>query len=235
MKGFTDIHSHFVYGIDDGASNRKEMEAMLDAAYADGIRALVATPHITPALRPFDEELFRTHLDEARQYCASKDYKMTLYSGAEILYTPALESYLNRHPLHALANSNRVLLEFMPSVSYLEIEDAVALLLRAGYKPILAHIERYNCLLHGKRAFKLKEQYDVCYQLNAGTFLAEKGLRLTRFVRKWIDEDLIDHIASDAHDTKKRPFRMKKAYNKLLLEYGKAMADHLTGRRQATK
>ena len=44
MKGFRDIHSHFVYGVDDGARTREDMEAMLDAAHADGIASLVSTP-----------------------------------------------------------------------------------------------------------------------------------------------------------------------------------------------
>ena len=48
MMGFTDLHSHFVYGVDDGARTRADMEAMLDAAYADGIVSMFATPHITP-------------------------------------------------------------------------------------------------------------------------------------------------------------------------------------------
>ena len=37
MKGFTDIHAHFVYGVDDGAQTRQDMEAMLDAAHADKV------------------------------------------------------------------------------------------------------------------------------------------------------------------------------------------------------
>lgn len=40
MSGFTDIHAHFVYGMDDGAQNRTDMKAMLDAAHADGIAFL---------------------------------------------------------------------------------------------------------------------------------------------------------------------------------------------------
>lgn len=44
MNGFSDIHSHFLYDIDDGAKTREDMEAMLDAANADGIASLFATP-----------------------------------------------------------------------------------------------------------------------------------------------------------------------------------------------
>ena len=47
MRGFTDIHAHFVYGVDDGAKTPEDMYRMLDAANADGITCLFATPHAT--------------------------------------------------------------------------------------------------------------------------------------------------------------------------------------------
>ena len=52
VSGLAGIHAHFVYGMDDGAKTREDMEAMLDAAYADGITSLVATPHMTPGIKP---------------------------------------------------------------------------------------------------------------------------------------------------------------------------------------
>ena len=63
---FSDIHSHFVYGMDDGAQTVQDMEAMLDAAVADGVGCLIATPHMTPGVHPFNEERFWRHLFEAR-------------------------------------------------------------------------------------------------------------------------------------------------------------------------
>ena len=68
ITGLADIHAHFVYGMDDGARTREDMEAMLDAAYADGITSLVATPHMTPGIKPFNPDIFRLRLEEtARQ------------------------------------------------------------------------------------------------------------------------------------------------------------------------
>ncbi|MFR5854611.1 MAG: CpsB/CapC family capsule biosynthesis tyrosine phosphatase [Lachnospiraceae bacterium] len=44
MMKFADVHSHFVYGVDDGAKTQEEMKAMLDAAWQDDVTTLVATP-----------------------------------------------------------------------------------------------------------------------------------------------------------------------------------------------
>ena len=86
FAGFTDIHAHFLYGLDDGAKDRHEMEAMLDAADADGILSLFATPHVTPGIEPFDRALYRGRLEEAQRYCHRKGYALRLYSGAVLLY-----------------------------------------------------------------------------------------------------------------------------------------------------
>ena len=52
MRGFRDIHSHFLYGLDDGAQSRQDMERMLYAAYQDGIVHRYATPHALPGVAP---------------------------------------------------------------------------------------------------------------------------------------------------------------------------------------
>lgn len=164
MEGFTDIHAHFLYGLDDGAKDHQEMEAMLDAAHADGIVNLFATPHVTPGIEPFCKVTIDDRLTEARSYCQKRDYQIRLYSGAEILYTPALEQYMTNHQLPSLGDEYHVLVEFVPNIEFVELEKAVLAFERYGYVPILAHVERYRCLYIGKRAEKLKRNHNVYLQ-----------------------------------------------------------------------
>lgn len=214
MSGFTDIHAHFVYGVDDGAQNRTEMQAMLDAAHEDGIAFLFATPHVTPGIVPFNSELYQQHLAQARRYCERKQYSMELYAGAEVLYTPAIERYASEHRLPTLADSEYVLMEFVPDITCTELEAALDLMERAGYSTIIAHVERYACMYHGN-ARKIKERHDVRYQMNCNTLLRKRGFFRKRAIEGWLQEGIIDFIASDAHDTKLRPFRMKAAHKAL--------------------
>ena len=79
---FSDIHSHFVYGVDDGAQTRTVMEQMLDMANAEGLTDLVSTPHVTPGLKPLNTERYLRHFEEARAYCRQMDYPIRLYTGA---------------------------------------------------------------------------------------------------------------------------------------------------------
>lgn len=223
---FTDVHAHFVYGMDDGAQALEDMEAMLDAAFADGVIKLIATPHMTPGVHPFNEERFWRHLSTAQAYCQSKGYTLALYAGAEILYTPALPQYIVSHPLPTLADTKIVLIEFSPTIAYEEIEKAVNLLERNGYTPLLAHVERYRAL-RGTNAYRLKEKSTALFQVNCDTILESEGLLKNRIVRHWLKDRLIDCIASDSHDCKSRKTQMKKAYAVLTKHYGKQYAVRL--------
>ena len=229
MNGFTEIHAHFVYGVDDGPKTRREMEAMLNAAHEDGISELFATPHVAPGLKPFPFDRFELHLEEARAYCRQRGYGMRLHTGAELMYTPAMARFALERKLPALGDSQQVLMEFAPDVSMRDMRNAVELLERSGYTAVLAHVERYNCLFLGKNAWKLKEELDVRYQLNASSVIGGRGFLRNAFVRRWLREGLIDFVASDAHNCTSRPFRMREAYASLRRNYGQELAARVTG------
>ncbi len=227
MPGLADIHSHFVYGLDDGAKDQAEMFALLDMAHAQGITALVATPHVTPGIRPFDWDGFGQRLEEARLYCRSKGYALTLHAGAELLYTPAMLPFLADDAVPTLAGTDSILLEFAPEISLRDLETAVSTAERAGYRPILAHAERYSCLLRGKTLARLKDEYDMRVQVNATTVLVSRGFFRDLTIQRWFKAGLVDFIASDAHDTASRPFKAQAAFEVLAQKYGSAYAQRL--------
>ena len=153
MSGFTDYHAHFVYGVDDGAQTREEMYAMLDAAAADGVRHLFATSHSTPGMERFPQEVYDRHLAFARDYCAQKGYDLKLEHGSELLYTPAAGYAAVQRQLLTLGDTGWVLLEFVPNITAKELETALQEITGAGYRILVAHIERYPCLAqHGPPA-----------------------------------------------------------------------------------
>ena len=228
---FRDIHAHFVYGVDDGAKSLQDMQAMLDEAYLGGIKVMYATSHSTPGIHHFPEEIYTAHLEEARAYCAEKGYDIRLYSGTEILYTPALKNYLERKPLRTLGDSDCVLMEFVPDVSFGEIEAAVTLVENAGYIPILAHVERYGCLF-GRKIYRLKKEHAVRYQVNCGTVVKGMGFLKTRQLRGWFKKELIDYVASDMHDLKARRNRMGASAQALEKYCSQAYIARLMGRQE---
>ena len=72
MITFCDIHHHLLYGLDDGAQTREDMERMLQGAYRDYVDTIVATPHCTPGLQEHPLEAARERLEAFAKGTAMK-------------------------------------------------------------------------------------------------------------------------------------------------------------------
>ena len=224
------MHHHFLYGMDDGPKTYEDMTAMLRRAYEDGIRKIIATPHATPGHVAFAPTLLLQRLKEAQYCCMRHGFDLTLYSGAEIMYTPQAAAMVADGRIPTLANTKNVLVEFMPDVTFKTVDGAIQEFLKFGYIPILAHMERYRCLMtHIKRTIFLKELYPVAFQVNCSTVLGGKDFFTSKTINTLFEEKLIDHVATDAHDCTRRPCRMRSAYYALVQQVGGEYARFLTG------
>ena len=140
-----DIHSHILPGVDDGASSMKESLHMLSMARRQGITDVFATSHYSKAFPNRDPEKLRRLRDElmsrANRPVQGPEGKVKckrpirIWTGQEIFYSNSVIRLLEEGKLLTLADSNYVLVEFMPSVPYSEICTAVRNLSRAGYTP----------------------------------------------------------------------------------------------------
>jgi len=228
MERFTDIHHHLLYGLDDGAQNREMMHAMLERALLEGIGRIVVTPHITPGVHRFRADRFLKAIEEASDYCRDHSLDIELFAGSELLFTNHTCRLLQEGMIPTLAGTDRVLVEFSPDIEYKKLWEALEGLLSAGYLPVVAHVERYECLVQRpKRAYELKEKLDIYFQVNAATVLCRESRAVRRFVRLMMEDELIDAVASDAHNITTRAARMLKAWDVISDVYGTLYADRL--------
>lgn len=231
IQGFADLHHHLLYGVDDGAQSLKMSVEMARLAWEKGTSTIVTTPHVTPGVEPIQTELFQKRLEELRSACKRAGIGLRILLGAEILYTDMTCSFLSDGRVPTMAGTDYVLVEFMPGVRYDALYSALQKILRTGYLPIVAHVERYACLSTApRRALSLKRELDgVLFQMNCSTILGGRGFFNDLHTRKLLDEGLIDIAASDAHNLRERPTRMLEAYNKLEDSYDAVYAANLTG------
>lgn len=228
-NGFMDIHHHLLYGMDDGAKDQKMMQAMLRRAATEGITRIVATPHATPGLQRFEREKYAVAIREAAEFCVQEGLNLAVYEGAEILYTHQTTRFLQEGRIPTLAGTDRVLVEFSPDIPYRKLLDALEDLLHSGYLPVVAHVERYRCLaVFPHRAEKIKQEMDVFFQMNCRSVLVKGDFFQNRFVRRMLKKQLIDAIATDAHNLTTRKAQMKAAWRAVKHRCGMSYATRLT-------
>lgn len=122
---FTDIHIHALYGVDDGAKTEAEMQAIVDASYADGIRTLCVTPHFHPGYFGDNENHAETAYQRLEAYIQQKYPDMELYRGNELRYSRNCVSWLNSRSCHTLNGTQYVLVDFSEAVEAQKISRAL--------------------------------------------------------------------------------------------------------------
>lgn len=190
-----DLHAHILPGVDDGARDLEESCAMLRAAYDQGTRRIIATPH-------YSRRRGSAGLKElTAQLCALAreiDPDFEVLSGQETYYYEGLAEALKSGHALTLAGSRYVLVEFDPGVPYQKLYQGVRKLTMARFVPVLAHVERYACLRDSSN-FKELARCDCRFQMNydslAGAFF-DSGVR---WCRKQVAEGKIHVLGTDMH------------------------------------
>lgn len=206
-KNQIDIHTHILPGVDDGSRDWTESRAMLKSAYNQGIRHLIATPHFSQHQQVEQlESLARQLRAEAKNI--SPELEVSL--GQEVLYFEDLVSFLADGKVLTLAGSRCVLVEFYPQDSFARIMRAINQLQRSSYVPMIAHIERYQCLYEKGKIEELK-QTGAYLQMNYGSLIGGLLDKRVRWCRRQVRRGYIDFFGSDMHNMTTRPPRIQEA------------------------
>lgn len=198
-----DIHCHILPAIDDGSKSMKETEKMFRMARKERIGTILATPHYSCEREPEFYKRCQNVYEEVCQMIQEKNLGIQLYLGNEIFYSSGVLEALKRGEALTLNHTKYVLVEFAPYVELLTIKKAVQELQMAGYFPILAHIERYECL---KKESEVQNLVDMgaYIQVNASSLTGRLGIRVQWYLKKLMRHDLVHVVATDAHGSKKR-------------------------------
>lgn len=200
-----DIHSHILPGMDDGAKDWEQSYSMLDIAWKQGIRKIIATPHFMPEHRAPQIQKISEAAERLQDYADEQGYGIEICVGNEIYYHEEVPELLEQGRILTLAGSDYVLVEFSPMDDFRYIRNSLAEIQAAGYSPVIAHAERYANLC--KKPFdRVKELKDmgVLIQINASTVEGKMGRKLKKAVLSLCKEELVDFIGTDAHSDRSR-------------------------------
>lgn len=227
MKSYIDIHSHILPGLDDGSKNFEISLGMLRQAQDGHISDIILTPHYKPMRNNLPPERVKKILYELEERKEAAGISVRLHLGNEIYYSSEVISALRKGKIFTMAGSSYVLLEFSPREDYAYIRDAAYSLQSEGYSPILAHIERYGCLMEKKE--RVEELYDMgcCLQVNASSITGGNGMESRRNVKWLLKREYVHFVASDCHDDKRRAPRVAEAAAYVAKKYGETYCSRI--------
>ena len=200
-----DLHTHVLPGVDDGARDWDTCLAMLAASAKAGVTAVVATPHYLPWKKEVSgEEIIKLCKEVSKKLLEKQGIAMDIYPGNEIYYTVDAIQDLRKKEILTLAGSRYVLVEFQQGFPYVNCYRAVKELRDGGYIPIVAHVERNECLQRIEKLQELREM-GALFQMNIEALQGGMFDAGARWAKKCLKLHLIDFLASDMHGMNRRP------------------------------
>jgi protein-tyrosine phosphatase len=197
-----DLHSHVLPAVDDGAVDEFESRSMLERWAGFGFTTVAATPHLNIPASP----IYRAEVEDAfdRLSKAAAEQGVSLVSGFEIMLHPDLPSRLESGALPALGGSGAVLVEvpFLQWPSF--TESALFDLQTAGFRPVLAHPERYTAVQHRPDLALSLANRGVVLQLTFASLTGALGKTVKRTAELLLLSDAHLILASDAHSNGQR-------------------------------
>lgn len=210
-KGFYDVHTHILPQVDDGAASMDMTIEMLLEANRQGICHIIATPHYIKGSKQVPIEKLRQRLEKVQEEADRILPGVRLYLGNELYYSDSVLEDVQNGQAATLAGSDYVLIEFDVTVEYKEIYRGLRKAVEMGYRPILAHMERYECLY--KKYDRIEEllSLGVYLQMNAGSVMGGMFDGRAAWCRRLIQDGYIHLLGSDCHNMEHRPPKMKDA------------------------
>lgn len=223
-----DLHCHILPGLDDGAKTLEEALEMARIAESEGIKTIVATPHLLRgnfASKDFASiEEKRRELSEALK---ENNISLEVLAGAEVHISHNLVDEIRKNRRNLVLNgSSYMFVEFPSDHIYSGVKNLFFDLMSEGIIPIIAHPERNSVFIQSPGLLYDLISMGALAQANSGSFSGLYGDKSSEFVLRLLEWNLIHFIASDGHGPHSIPPRLSEAVKKaeLLVDKERALA-----------
>lgn len=199
-----DMHTHILYGVDDGPKTVDETLRMLEAAKSEGITHIISTSH---SFHPqYDVDFMTVNMQVAQLQKEANELGITLHTGQEVrIQSDLVERYKNGEVL-TLADSQYMLLELPSSNVPQYTKNIVYGLLEEGITPIIAHPERNKGIAEKPERLERLVREGALSQVTAGSLSGHFGKSVQQLALQLVEANLVHTYGSDAHNLTTRPF-----------------------------
>jgi len=193
-----DVHSHFIPGIDDGAETMEDSMALIKSFYDLGYKKVITTPHILTDGYPNTPEIILDGLEKVRVALKHENIPIQMEAAAEYYIDFDFGRKIEEEKLLTFGK-NYLLFE----ISYLNppdnLEQIIFKLLTSGYKPVLAHPERYNFWHHTFEKYEQLKEKGLLFQLNINSLTGYYSRAAKKVAERMVEKNMVDFLGSDCH------------------------------------
>ncbi|MBL0330538.1 MAG: capsular biosynthesis protein [Bacteroidetes bacterium] len=194
----TDIHSHFIPGIDDGAKTMNDSLQMIAEMQQLGYKKIITSPHTMSDYYRNTSEIILSGRDQVKQELTKAEINIEFDAVSEYYLDYDLEKKLDDGPLLTFGNKHLLF-----EISYMNPPDNLFHLIfkmqLQGYKPVLAHPERYNFWHKEFDKYEAFIDKGVLLQMNINSLTGYYSLGTKIVAEQMIDKNMISFVGTDCH------------------------------------
>ncbi|MFT5971088.1 MAG: protein-tyrosine phosphatase [Flavobacteriales bacterium] len=199
-----DIHSHLIPAIDDGSKSLEDSVVLIQGLMDLGFKKIITTPHIMKDHYPNDQDTILNGLAKLKDHLVEKGIVIEIEAASEYYFDYHFRELVAKKELLTFGDTY-VLFEVPMSASARGVKEVVFELCMEGYKPILAHPERYLYLYDDLDYFKELVDRGVRLQVNLMSLEGYYGKRVKKMAEQLIDADLVSFLGTDLHNHMQLP------------------------------
>jgi len=183
--------------IDDGVRSTEQALAIIRVFQKAGYKKMITTPHVMQDYYRNDSTIILERLDELRKYVSEQGVAFEIQAAAEYYLDEALSKKIeDREPLLVFGDHYLLFETNMINEPY-GLKDFIFKVTTAGYKPVLAHPERYAYMTLEK-AEDLRNR-GVLFQMNILSIIGYYSKPIQRLATQLIDRGWVELLGSDCH------------------------------------
>ena len=194
----TDIHSHFIPGIDDGSKSTSNSIELLQAMQDFGYQKVITTPHVMSDSYKNTPEIILSGLEKVRAAIAKTDLNIKIEAAAEYYLDADFSNKLREKNILTFG-SNYLLFEIAFVNPPDNLYQVVFNMQTMGYKPVLAHVERYSFWQNDYSKYEELASRGMLLQMNINSVTGHYSIPTKKAAQWLIDKNMISFVGSDCH------------------------------------
>jgi len=196
-----DMHNHLLPAIDDGSQSLEQSILLIEGLQELGLHKFICTPHIMEGIYPNTKQTIEGAFKKLKSTLASRESKVQLHYAAEHMIDQGLDLLVAENQLCVMPN-DYVLIEMSYLAESKSLFRTIMDIQSMGYKPILAHPERYNYYHQNFKIFKQIKDAGCALQLNLLSVSRYYGSNVKTTALTLIKSGLYDFVGTDIHHEK---------------------------------